>query len=68
MFGKAARFKDLKTSDIPGPGAYDPVDIDAVFDSHKRGAFLEKAERFGVDKLSDLPGELKSFFYVGNCC
>ena len=58
MFPKAARFKEPKPSDIPGPGAYNPADLDAVF-SHKRGAILE-AERFGEEKVSDIPGEFNA--------
>lgn len=57
MFGKAARFREPKPSDIPGPGTYAPVDIDEIFSGHlKRGAFLEKADRFDPDKISDTPG------------
>lgn len=57
MFSRAPRFREPKPSDIPGPGAYDPVDIDAIFtDRLKRGAFLEKADRFDPNKPSDTPG------------
>lgn len=56
MFLKAPRFKEPKASDVPDPGAYDPVDIDQVFAGHKRGAFLEKADRFDPEKVSDTPG------------
>lgn len=62
MFPKAPRFKDPKPSDIPGPGAYNPLDVDAIF-SQKRGAFLEKAERFSEDKVSDIPG---AFYLEGH--
>lgn len=57
MFSKAARFNAIKPSDVPGPGSYDPVDFDAVF-SQKKGAFLEKSDRFGEEKMSDIPGKL----------
>jgi len=57
MFSKAPRFQEPKPSDIPGPGAYDPVDIDEIFTGRlKRGAFLEKADRFDPNKPSDTPG------------
>lgn len=56
MFGKAQRFKEPKPSETPGPGAYLSVDIDEIFSGHKRGAFLEKADRFDPEKLSDVPG------------
>ena len=62
MFPKGPRFEPLKgnrrppclqshsnpisASDVPGPGTYNPVD---TIENYKRGAFLEKTDRFAKD-------------------
>ncbi|KAI0329702.1 hypothetical protein GY45DRAFT_844771 [Cubamyces sp. BRFM 1775] len=54
MFPRGPRFPAAKTPEVPGPGAYNPQDPD--YDAYKRGAFLEKTNRFDKDKPSDVPG------------
>ena len=60
-------------TEVPGPGAYDPQGLsydasvlrtmlrrttDPDYEAYKRGAFLEKTNRFNKDKPSDVPGPL----------
>ncbi|KAL0581865.1 hypothetical protein V5O48_000233 [Marasmius crinis-equi] len=54
MFAKRRRFEPEKESDIPPPGAYNPED--PQFDSYKKGAISEKADRFCKETDSDIPG------------
>ncbi|KAI0663618.1 hypothetical protein C8Q70DRAFT_370111 [Cubamyces menziesii] len=54
MFPRGPRFPAAKAPEVPGPGAYNPQDPD--YDAYKRGAFLEKTNRFDKDKPSDVPG------------
>lgn len=42
MFAKAARFPAAKDDNLPGPGTFNPRSPE----SRKKGAFLEKEERF----------------------
>lgn len=51
MFSKAPRFAPKKIDDLPGPAAYDPKEPE----SRKKGAFLEKEERWREGK-NDAPG------------
>ncbi|KAH9892473.1 hypothetical protein C8Q73DRAFT_666345 [Cubamyces lactineus] len=53
MFPRGPRFPAAKAPEVPGPGAYNPQDPD--YDAYKRGAFLEKTNRFDKDKPSDVP-------------
>jgi hypothetical protein len=43
---------------VPGPNHYKLPDQEN-WDSYKRGAFLEKADRFGKDKAYEGPGMLE---------
>ncbi|CAL1706551.1 unnamed protein product [Somion occarium] len=52
MFPKGNRFPPAKPSQVPGPNAYDVHDPE--YDTYKRGAFLEKTDRFKA-KGSDVP-------------
>ncbi|KAF8993708.1 hypothetical protein BDQ17DRAFT_126162 [Cyathus striatus] len=54
MFPRGPRFEPLKVSDGPGPNAYN-VAQDPNSQSYKRGAFLEKADRFSLEKESNAP-------------
>ncbi|KAF8972978.1 hypothetical protein BDZ97DRAFT_1912579 [Flammula alnicola] len=54
MFPKGPRFEPLKVSDVPAPNAYN-IPQDSILDSYKRGAFLEKTDRFSKDKQPILP-------------
>ncbi|KAI0820002.1 hypothetical protein BC628DRAFT_1399853 [Trametes gibbosa] len=54
MFPRGARFPAAKEPEVPGPGAYNPQDPD--YEAYKRGAFLEKTNRFNKDKPSEVPG------------
>ncbi|KAI0958971.1 hypothetical protein AcV7_004638 [Taiwanofungus camphoratus] len=54
MFPRGPRFPAVKVPDIPGPNTYNPQDPE--YDAYKRGAFLEKTNRFSKDKTSDVPG------------
>ncbi|KAJ7594855.1 hypothetical protein C8J56DRAFT_927788 [Mycena floridula] len=54
MFPTAARFDPLKMSDVPGPNSYN-LNQESQLDAYKRGAFLEKTDRFN-EKQSDVPG------------
>ncbi|KAF7975896.1 hypothetical protein HWV62_8315 [Athelia sp. TMB] len=43
--------------DVPGPNTYNvDQDIESNLDAYKRGAFLEKTDRFGEEKMADGPG------------
>ncbi|KAF6762958.1 hypothetical protein DFP72DRAFT_874242 [Ephemerocybe angulata] len=44
MFAKGSRFNKSPVSETPGPTDYNPQEPN--FDTYKRGAFLEKSERF----------------------
>ncbi|KAF8894901.1 hypothetical protein CPB84DRAFT_1816067 [Gymnopilus junonius] len=50
MFPRGPRFQPPKPSDVPGPNAYS-IPPDSLLDNYKRGAFLEKTERFAKDRL-----------------
>jgi hypothetical protein len=50
----------VSVSDVPGPGAYNPID---TIENYKRGAFLEKTDRFTKDPCHYLPSSCKSFTY-----
>ncbi|KDQ55869.1 hypothetical protein JAAARDRAFT_71211 [Jaapia argillacea MUCL 33604] len=54
MFPRGPRFAPPKIPDVPGPGTYNPTQ--EQLEAYKRGAFLEKADRFNNDPISDLPG------------
>ncbi|KNZ80489.1 hypothetical protein J132_05609 [Termitomyces sp. J132] len=56
MFSKGPRFNPHKVSDVPGPNSYNVV-TDSQLDDYKRGAFLEKTERFTKDKDHEVPGQ-----------
>ncbi|KAG5718281.1 hypothetical protein E4T56_gene15094, partial [Termitomyces sp. T112] len=45
----------LPVSDVPGPNSYNVV-TDSQLDDYKRGAFLEKTERFTKDKDHEVTG------------
>ncbi|KAF8197930.1 hypothetical protein BJ912DRAFT_874859 [Pholiota molesta] len=49
MFPKGPRFEPMKVPDVPAPNAY-TIPQESALDSYKRGAFLEKADRFSKDK------------------
>ena len=50
----------LSASDVPGPGTYNPVD---TVENYKRGAFLEKTDRFAKDQCRYLPSPCISLTY-----
>ncbi|KAH9839316.1 uncharacterized protein C8Q71DRAFT_748934 [Rhodofomes roseus] len=54
MFPRGPRFPAAKIPEVPGPNAYNPQDPE--YDAYKRGAFLEKTNRFSKDKPSEIPG------------
>ncbi|KZT66396.1 hypothetical protein DAEQUDRAFT_458069 [Daedalea quercina L-15889] len=54
MFPRGPRFPAAKIPEIPGPNSYNPQDPE--YDAYKRGAFLEKTNRFMKDKPSEIPG------------
>ncbi|KAI0374148.1 hypothetical protein BV20DRAFT_1111162 [Pilatotrama ljubarskyi] len=54
MFPRGPRFPSAKAPEVPGPGAYNAQDPE--WDAYKRGAFLEKTNRFNKDKPSEVPG------------
>ncbi|KAH9485315.1 hypothetical protein JR316_0002223 [Psilocybe cubensis] len=54
MFPKGPRFEPFKAPDVPGPNAYS-IPQESVLDNYKRGAFLEKTDRFAKDKHPELP-------------
>lgn len=51
MFTKGPRFNPQKPSEIPPPGAYNPQQ-ESMLENYKKGAFLEKSDRFNKDKPS----------------
>ncbi|KAF8482218.1 hypothetical protein JB92DRAFT_3036967 [Gautieria morchelliformis] len=55
MFAKGARFPREKAADIPGPGFYKLPEVSRL-ESYKKGAFLEKADRFDSENGTDMPG------------
>ncbi|TFK44638.1 hypothetical protein BDQ12DRAFT_28373 [Crucibulum laeve] len=55
MFPRGPRFEPLKVPDVPAPNAYN-LPTDSQLDSYKRGAFLEKTDRFSKEKESEIPG------------
>ncbi|KAL1663521.1 hypothetical protein GGF50DRAFT_102891 [Schizophyllum commune] len=67
MFPRGARFEPVKDSGVPGPGAYN-VDTESQLDGYKRGAFLEKTDRFNDNQpegtelppLPPIPSSLSS--------
>ncbi|KAF8325219.1 uncharacterized protein EI90DRAFT_2179828 [Cantharellus anzutake] len=61
MFSRGPRFQPEKRNDVPGPCAYNTVDLDA--NTHKKGAFLEKTDRFSKEIAVDGPGPNA---YLGN--
>ncbi|KAF7361981.1 hypothetical protein MVEN_00543300 [Mycena venus] len=55
-FPKGPRFEPEKISDVPGPNSYNLCQ-ESQLDAYKRGAFLEKADRFSnKDSSSEVPG------------
>ncbi|KAF5321439.1 hypothetical protein D9619_001427 [Psilocybe cf. subviscida] len=50
MFPKGPRFEPMKVPEVPGPNAY-TLPQESALDNYKRGAFLEKADRFSKDKI-----------------
>lgn len=50
----------VSASDVPGPGTYNPID---TIQNYKRGAFLEKTDRFAKDPCRYLPLSCASFTY-----
>jgi hypothetical protein len=76
MFPKGPRFEQLKgnrsstailvltpasASDVPGPGTYNPTD---TVENYKRGAFLEKTDRFAKDPCHYLPSSCISISFT----
>ncbi|PVG02564.1 hypothetical protein CPB86DRAFT_697389 [Serendipita vermifera] len=59
MFAKAPRFPPEKPSDTPGPNQY-TIPEQEGWDSYKRGAFLEKADRFSKERAYEGPDEVPS--------
>ncbi|KAF5386037.1 hypothetical protein D9615_002490 [Tricholomella constricta] len=55
MFPRGPRFEPIKVSDVPGPNSYNLV-ADSQLEDYKRGAFLEKADRFSKEKESEAHG------------
>ncbi|KAF7315370.1 hypothetical protein MIND_00051600 [Mycena indigotica] len=55
MFSKGPRFQPQAPSDVPGPNSYN-LNQESQLTNYKRGAFLEKAERFR-DQLEGEEGE-----------
>ncbi|KAI0071475.1 hypothetical protein K474DRAFT_1693455 [Panus rudis PR-1116 ss-1] len=53
MFARGSRFPKSKTPEVSGPNAYDVHDPE--WDAYKKGAFLEKTDRF-KEKGSEVPG------------
>ncbi|KAF9562793.1 hypothetical protein CPC08DRAFT_749306 [Agrocybe pediades] len=51
MFPKGPRFNPPKISDVPGPNAY-TIPKESQLDNYKRGAFLEKTDRFTQEKTA----------------
>jgi hypothetical protein len=41
--------------EVPAPNAYD-IQHESALDNYKRGAFLEKADRFSKDKIDAAQG------------
>ncbi|KIY74278.1 hypothetical protein CYLTODRAFT_439211 [Cylindrobasidium torrendii FP15055 ss-10] len=54
MFPRGPRFEPKKVPDTPGPGTYN-IPTESQLDAYKRGAFLEKADRFGTEKIDEGP-------------
>ncbi|KIM45040.1 hypothetical protein M413DRAFT_24307 [Hebeloma cylindrosporum] len=54
MFPKGPRFDPLKVPDVPGPNAYN-IPPESSLESYKRGAFLEKTDRFSKEKPPHVP-------------
>ncbi|KAI0786720.1 hypothetical protein C8Q75DRAFT_264006 [Abortiporus biennis] len=54
MFSRGNRFPPQKVPEVPAPNAYNVQDPE--WDAYKRGAFLEKTDRFSKEKESDIPG------------
>ncbi|KAJ7462204.1 hypothetical protein B0H11DRAFT_1871407 [Mycena galericulata] len=54
-FPKGPRFEPQQISDVPGPNSYN-ICQESQLEAYKRGAFLEKADRFSKDKPFDVPG------------
>ncbi|KAJ7925221.1 hypothetical protein B0H13DRAFT_2654390 [Mycena leptocephala] len=54
-FPKGPRFEPQQISDVPGPNSYNLCQ-ESQLDAYKRGAFLEKTDRFSKDLPSEIPG------------
>ncbi|KAG8831564.1 hypothetical protein FRC18_006314 [Serendipita sp. 400] len=59
MFSKAPRFPPEKPSEVPGPN-HVKLPEEEGWDSYKRGAFLEKSERFPKQKPYEGPDSVPS--------
>ncbi|CCA70520.1 hypothetical protein PIIN_04457 [Serendipita indica DSM 11827] len=59
MFSKAPRFVQEKPSETPGPNYYTLPETEG-WDSYKRGAFLEKADRFPKQRQYEGPDDAPS--------
>jgi hypothetical protein len=72
MFAKGPRFEPTKGTiiyctrytayylavpEVPAPNAYN-IQHESALDAYKRGAFLEKADRFNKEKVEAAQGEL----------
>ncbi|KAG6830802.1 hypothetical protein H0H92_014651 [Tricholoma furcatifolium] len=55
MFPKGPRFEPQKVSDVPGPNSYN-VAAESHADDYKRGAFLDKADRFSKENDDQVLG------------
>jgi hypothetical protein len=75
MFARGPRFDPTKSNivycsrytaynstvpEIPAPNAYN-IQHESALDNYKRGAFLEKADRFSKDKVEAVQGVLSLF-------
>lgn len=63
MFARAARFPATKDDGLPGPGAFDPRSPE----SKKKGAFLEKEERFKTGKHDGIGADWFPLPYALSC-
>ena len=63
MFARAARFPAPKDDGLPGPGAFDPRSPE----SKKKGAFLEKEERFKAGKHDGIGADWFFLPYALSC-
>ncbi|KAF8894136.1 hypothetical protein BD779DRAFT_1435431 [Infundibulicybe gibba] len=55
MFPRGPRFEPPKIPDVPGPNTYN-LNQESQFDAYKKGAFLEKTDRFSKEPAAEVPG------------